>query len=370
MIIKAIETKNKIPILEVSKFLRQTLSVLDYCLKLKIVHRDIKSENILIDKEGNYKICDFGIGKIVQNMNAHTLTFAQTGTFEYMPPENQIKIMHENLGDIWSLGITLFYMCELKLPFPLPDNPFHIFEIIRSTPVPNLTGEYYKNFNDIYRNMVVCDPLKRLSAKNLLEKMDYVSIPKEIEFKNDNDLHLNKKDLNNENQDFNNNILCKLYQEYKAYVDNLRLYEAEELLKSYKQFHECNNLRKIFKAKLNFLLGKYSKAEKQLKLLKVIEDAELKYDYYRMLIEIEIFKGEKRSNQTLHLLSEEALKFVLANRKQNNNKISISEMFISESIILYEYYLEEKKLDSIQNLGKLLSWAHSNMASRYEIGRL
>ena len=90
----------------------------------KIVHRDIKLENILIDLNNNIKICDFGIGKILTYKKQ--LLYDKCGTPMYMAPE--ILLSSKNHGyegypvDIWSAGISLYIMLSGTLPFNLKNN--------------------------------------------------------------------------------------------------------------------------------------------------------------------------------------------------------------------------------------------------------
>ena len=90
----------------------------------KIVHRDIKLENILIDLNNNIKICDFGIGKILSYNRQ--LLYDKCGTPMYMAPE--ILLSSKNHGyegypvDIWSAGISLYIMLSGTLPFNLNNN--------------------------------------------------------------------------------------------------------------------------------------------------------------------------------------------------------------------------------------------------------
>ena len=84
-----------------------------------IVHRDIKLENILIDLNNTVKICDFGIGVILDSENQ--LLYDQCGTPMYMAPE--ILLSSKKKGykgfpvDIWSSGIALYIMLSGTLPF-------------------------------------------------------------------------------------------------------------------------------------------------------------------------------------------------------------------------------------------------------------
>jgi serine/threonine protein kinase len=90
-----------------------------------IVYRDIKPENILIDRKGNLKLTDFGFAKVLTGK-----TYTMCGTPEYMAPEVIMKgDGYDFLADWWSLGIFLFEMVEGKPPF-FDEHPIQIYQKI------------------------------------------------------------------------------------------------------------------------------------------------------------------------------------------------------------------------------------------------
>ena len=80
-----------------------------------VIHRDIKSLNILMTKRDIIKISDFGISKILFDSNS----FAQSriGSTSYLSPEILKGNSYNTKTDIWSLGILLFELIALSLPF-------------------------------------------------------------------------------------------------------------------------------------------------------------------------------------------------------------------------------------------------------------
>jgi len=107
---------NKISIDDAINFAVQIASGLGAAHKKGIIHRDIKSSNIMITDEGKAKIMDFGLAKIGKGV--HTTNAGTTmGTTAYMSPE---QINGEDVDyrtDIWSFGIVLYEMLTGKLPF-------------------------------------------------------------------------------------------------------------------------------------------------------------------------------------------------------------------------------------------------------------
>jgi serine/threonine protein kinase len=106
---------------------------LHYAHKKGIVHRDIKPENLLLDTEGNVKIADFGLARLLDKpTNAYTLTQSgqRMGTPHYMAPE-QIEHPQEvdHRADIYSLGVVFYEMLTGELPigrFAPPSKKVHV----------------------------------------------------------------------------------------------------------------------------------------------------------------------------------------------------------------------------------------------------
>ncbi|GJJ73106.1 hypothetical protein EMPS_05464 [Entomortierella parvispora] len=96
---------------------RQVCHAVDYMHKNGIIHRDIKSENIVVDEDLKVKLVDFGLAQRTNGL--HVLT-SRCGTESYMAPE--IRAGNKSNGytsmvDIWSLGVLLFRMLVGKYPF-------------------------------------------------------------------------------------------------------------------------------------------------------------------------------------------------------------------------------------------------------------
>lgn len=93
-------------------------SALAACKKHKIIHRDIKPQNILVSDEGTYKLGDFGVSKTLD----HTASGTRIGTFAFMAPEVYANQKYNSIADIYSLGIVLYWMMNNRREPFLPQS--------------------------------------------------------------------------------------------------------------------------------------------------------------------------------------------------------------------------------------------------------
>ncbi|ORX62627.1 kinase-like protein [Hesseltinella vesiculosa] len=131
---------------------------------------DIKPSNILITRNGQIKLCDFGVsGELINSVAA---TF--TGTKYYMAPERIQGKRYAVQSDIWSLGLTLIEVSQNEPAFPPPDQPdlsvFELLTLIVQHPVPEMKGTH---LSDACKSFVsVCltkDPAHRPTPQRMLE---------------------------------------------------------------------------------------------------------------------------------------------------------------------------------------------------------
>ncbi len=114
---------------------RQTAEGLSEAHRLGVIHRDLKPQNIMIDKEGQARIMDFGIARI-QEVEGLTGSGVFIGTPEYMSPEQAEFKDVDARTDLYSLGVVLFEMLTGRVPFE-GETPLGIAMKHKSEPPPS-----------------------------------------------------------------------------------------------------------------------------------------------------------------------------------------------------------------------------------------
>lgn len=125
---------DKMPLGEVVRVLLDVLNGLAYAHSEGMIHRDIKSANILLTKRGQAVIADFGIAQIVGGTR-HTAAGALMGTLNYMAPEQGLKGHSDARSDIYSLGIVFYEMLTRRTPFEA-DTPLAVLMKHVNDPLP------------------------------------------------------------------------------------------------------------------------------------------------------------------------------------------------------------------------------------------
>lgn len=125
---------------DVTAAFAQVLDAFQYAHSKGIVHRDVKPSNIFLEPSNAVKILDFGIAKLLGAAEDMTMTGTQIGTPVYMSPEqvNTDKTL-DHRSDIYSLGVTLYYLLKGEPPYDATTNSsFQIYTRIVQEPLPPL----------------------------------------------------------------------------------------------------------------------------------------------------------------------------------------------------------------------------------------
>ena len=121
---------------EVIQIMDQILSAVALAHKHNVIHRDLKPQNILMDKRGNIKIADFGIA-VALNQSSITQTNSVMGSVHYMSPEQTRGGLVTRQSDIYSLGIILYELITGTVPFN-GDTPVSIALKHAQEPIPSI----------------------------------------------------------------------------------------------------------------------------------------------------------------------------------------------------------------------------------------
>ncbi|KAI5539664.1 protein serine/threonine kinase protein [Trichomonas vaginalis G3] len=146
------------------KYFLQLISVLDYLHnKLHIAHRDLKAENILLDKNRNIKVIDFGLSR--QFTDADPQLQTACGSPAYAAPEMILGEPYDKSCDIWSAGILLYAISCRELPFDDNDTQATLRRIVYTEPVfPHYLSSA---LIDLLKKMLKKNPQKRITLEGI-----------------------------------------------------------------------------------------------------------------------------------------------------------------------------------------------------------
>ncbi|MFZ1401267.1 MAG: protein kinase [Candidatus Promineifilaceae bacterium] len=145
---------------EIVRILLDVLDGLSYAHQEGMIHRDIKPANILLTRQGQAVLADFGIAQIVGGTR-HTVSGALLGTLNYMAPEQGLHGVSDVRSDLYSLGVVLYEMLTRRPPFNA-DTPLAILLKHVNDPLPLPTE----------LNPEVPAPLERIVLKALAKEPD------------------------------------------------------------------------------------------------------------------------------------------------------------------------------------------------------
>ncbi len=155
------------PLYETLRIIREAASALAYAHSQKMIHRDVKPANLMLDHDNRVVLTDFGIAKIVTGVQ-FTASGGMVGTPAYMAPEQGLGEAGDERSDLYSLGVILYQLVTGVLPYeaetPLAIILKHLNEPIPATKAlnPNLPDEV----DQIIRRLLAKDPTDRYQTAN------------------------------------------------------------------------------------------------------------------------------------------------------------------------------------------------------------
>ncbi|HEX3435972.1 MAG TPA: protein kinase [Pseudacidobacterium sp.] len=200
---KILRSGRKLTLLETLSIIEQLCSGLGYAHQNRVVHRDVKPANLIVQPDGKVKIVDFGIARLADQSTRLTKTDAVIGTFHYIAPERLKGEMSDGRSDIWSVGVMLYQMLSGQLPFDgedvstlykvineshpslkalVPDLPDELIEIVDRSLAKNPDDRYGSAEEMAFDLQGISEGLKRervgellTSARRLMEQRQYAS---------------------------------------------------------------------------------------------------------------------------------------------------------------------------------------------------
>jgi len=172
-VVEAKEKESQLPISQVLDYAYQIAQGLSKAHEKGIVHRDVKSDNIMVTNDGLIKIMDFGLAKL-KGKAGMTRAGSTVGTAAYMSPEQIQGDEVNEQADIWSFGVVLFELLTGEHPFHGEHESAMMYSITNEDPKPltNLRADLPSQLRQIIEQCLQKDRSQRYSAMSqILEEM-------------------------------------------------------------------------------------------------------------------------------------------------------------------------------------------------------
>lgn len=154
----------------------EILVALEMLHEHKIIYRDLKPENVVIDKNGHVKLIDFGFAKVLSSSNKYR-TFTNCGTLGYTAPEVLLNVNqgYSFQADIWTFGIFLCELFQGSIPFENKDDPHAIEnQIVKCEfKMPRDTDQ---SVRDLISQILVLEPNLRPKFKDIKEHRFFADV--------------------------------------------------------------------------------------------------------------------------------------------------------------------------------------------------
>ena len=324
------------------KIIIQTIEIIKYLHSKEIIYRDIKPENILLDKNNDVKLCDYGWASFITPGKFLTV---YCGTPEYVAPEMAKKSVYNEKIDIWGIGVLIFELVFGYPPFSSSLNEER-FNNIKNGKInwPVDLDESHKEVKDLIQKILKINPSERLSLEEI-ERHPWL-----------NDIYIKMKENNQTNETFINKEMTQT----EIYKSNImengvsKLFNSNFINRRTNSYYELENDGSLSDKEL---LNIYKMENKQLrlKILKVEENnkiLEKKCRDYNDLCHL---------NEKLNKKIEEDNKQILSLKskcEQKDDIIKHNEQKIKE---LIEFNNKYKNFDDISNKYKIMEEELKNL---------
>ncbi len=162
---------------QAARIVRQVASAVQFAHERGIIHRDLKPANILLDRQGQPLVTDFGLAKVIEQDSGLTLSGQILGTPSYMPPEQALGRGNEvgPHSDVYALGAVLYCALTGRPPFQAATPTATLDQLIHREPAPprQLNPAVPRDLEIVCLKCLEKIPAKRLpSARDLVDELD------------------------------------------------------------------------------------------------------------------------------------------------------------------------------------------------------
>ncbi|KAJ3672367.1 hypothetical protein LUZ60_007088 [Juncus effusus] len=145
---------------------------MDYLHQHKIIHRDLKTANLLIDENEVVKVADFGVAKVI---NSPGIMTAETGTYRWMAPEVIEHKAYNHKADVFSFGVVLWELLTAKIPYEYLTPLQAAIGVVQKAIRPTIPKGTNPKFAEIMEKCWQQDPCKRPDFATVVQVLQHIS---------------------------------------------------------------------------------------------------------------------------------------------------------------------------------------------------
>jgi formylglycine-generating enzyme required for sulfatase activity/tRNA A-37 threonylcarbamoyl transferase component Bud32 len=165
---RVVRARGRLPVAEAGRHARQAALGLQHAHEKRLIHRDIKPQNLILDRGGVVKVLDFGLAKATseQGTAGHVLTRSgdMFGTPSFMAPEQARDAARADIrADLYSLGCTLYYLLAGRPPFEANSlyGLLHAHQVLEATPLDQVRADVPAALAAVVGRLMAKDPADR-----------------------------------------------------------------------------------------------------------------------------------------------------------------------------------------------------------------